>query len=306
MIALALLLATALPEARADTAQAGDGDPLVFSSGIRARLGDGKLRLATLIFTDRAVTVEQDPYSPLRFEYDDLHIRRGRHHLGVPLLDKRMIIDTLLYNLPWIALDGLEALVYHVAIPIAISPAVVFTLRILSRNKGYWLELRTHQPNQSVYLRLPRKKRRRQAIFEELERRDPKKLMVRPPSAVPEPQWMYPVAEGDLAPDFELQDMDGSSWRLSALRGKVVLLNFWATWCGPCRQEMPHLEKLHQRFSERGLVVLGINDEPLIQAREFLSERGMSYPNLHTPDGQVFRQYGIDALPTSLIIDRQG
>ena len=306
MIVLALLFASAPHASRADTVQAGEGDPLVFSEGVRARFGDGKLRPATLIFTDRAVTVEQDPHRPLRFEYDDLHIRRGRHHLGVPLLDMGMMRDTLVYNLPWMFVDGLEGLVYHVAIPIATSSAVVLAWRILRRNKGYWLELHTHRPNQSVYLRLPSKKRRRQAIFDELERRDPKQLMVRPPSTVPKPQWMHSVAEGDVAPDFELEDMEGSSWRLATLRGKVVLLNFWATWCGPCRQEMPHLENLHRRFSQDGLVVLGINDEPLMQAREFLVERGLTFPNLHTPDGLVFREYGIDALPTSLIIDRNG
>ena len=306
VLALALLIATPLHDARADPPQAGEGDPLVVSVGVRARFGDGKLRPATLIISDQAVTVEQDPHQPLRFEYDDLHIRRGRHYQGGPLLDKQVIFDTLTYNLPWVALDGLEGLLYHVAIPIAVTPGVVLMFRMLNRNKGYWLELHTHQPNQSVYLRLPRNKRRRQAIFDEFERRDPKQLMVRPPSPVPKPQWIHPVAEGDLALDFTLEDMDGSPWRLSALRGKVVLLNFWATWCGPCRREMPHLENLHRRFSPDGLIVLGINDEPRAQAREFLSKRGMTFPNLHTPDGQVFRQYGITALPTSLIIDRNG
>jgi len=305
-VALVLVLAMAPLYAGAEDSQVEDIDSVVLSTGIRARFEDGKLRPATLTFTESSVTVEQSPRMPLRFEYDDLHIRRGRHHLGVPIWDKRVIVDSLLNGLPWVVLDGLDALVYHVALPIAISPAVALTFRALRRNKGYWLELHTHQPNQSVYLRLPSKQRRRQAIFEELDRRDPKDLMIRPPGDPRKLQGQNRVAVGDLAPDFELHDMEGMSWELSALRGKVVLLNFWASWCGPCRQEMPHLEGLHRRFAGEGLVVLGINDEPLERAREFLDNIGMTFPNVHTSDGRVFRQYGIDALPTSLIVDRFG
>lgn len=305
-ITLALLLGAASHDARAETPPARDGQPVVFSSGLRARFGDGKLRPAKLVFTERAVTVEQDSHPPQPFVYSDLHIRRGRHYRGGPIFDKRLILEMLLYGAPWIAVDGLSAVIHQVAIPIAISPGVALVLRIRDRNKGHWLELHTHKPRRNVYLRLPGKKSRREAIYEELARRDTRKLMVRPPGAVPKPRWSYPVAEGDLAPNFALEDMDGSTWRLSELRGKVVLLNFWATWCGPCRQEMPHLEKLHRMFSEEGLVLLGVNEESLSQVREYLDEEGITFPNLHTPDGQVFRQYGVNALPTSLIVDRHG
>ena len=307
-ITLSLLLGAASHDARAEKTPARDGHRVVFSSGLRARFEDGKLRPAKLVFTERAVTVEQDSHPPQPFAYKDLHIRRGRHYRGGPIFDKRLILDTLLYNAPLIAISGLNVstAVHSVAIPIAISPAVELIFRILDRDKGHWLELHTHKPRRNVYLRLPGKKSRREAIYKELARRDTRKLIVRPPGTVPKPRWTYPVTEGDMAPDFELEDMDGSTWRLSELRGKVVLLNFWATWCGPCRQEMPHLEKLHRMFSEDGLVLLGVNEESLTQVREYLNEEGIIFPNLHTPDGQVFRLYGVNALPTSLIVDRHG
>ncbi len=282
------------------------GDPVTLSKGIRVRIGDGKLRPAKLVFTDRAVTVEQSSNPPLRFEYGDLHVRRGRHYRGGPLFEPRLILRVVCYNLPGIVIGGAGAAAAVVGGAVAGTTGTTLIFRLIDRNRGYWLELHTHRSDRSAYLRLPGKKQRRQAIFEELARRTPQELIVRPPGAVPNSQWPYVPAEGDPAPDLALEDMDGTPWRLSELQGKVVLLTFWATWCGPCREEMPHLENLHRKFAENGLVVLGLNDEPADRTRKFLQEAGITFPNLHSVDGQEFRLYAIDAIPTSLIVDRRG
>ncbi len=303
--ALAALLIAASSDAAADTKQAGNAAPVTFSKGIRARIENGKLRPAKLVFADRAVTVEQGSIPPLRFAYSDLQVRRGRHYRGGPLFEPRLILEILLGS-PSIVMSSAGAAVAAVGGAIAGTTGTMLIVRLINRNRGYWLELHTHRPNRSAYLRLPRKQQLRQALSAELARRIPKELIVRPPDAAPNPQGRYVPAEGDLAPDFMLEDMDGTSWRLSELQGKVVLLNFWATWCGPCREEMPHLENLHRRFAEQGLVVLGVNDETADRARQFLEETGITFPNLHSADGQEFRLYAIDAIPTSLIVDRSG
>ena len=108
------------------------------------------------------------------------------------------------------------------------------------------------------------------------------------------------------APDFELISMDGTPVRLSDLRGRVVLINFWATWCGPCVREMP----LFQHYSETyagDLVILGIDmqgSQTLVQP--FIEKMGISYPVLLDPSGDVTRQYQVIALPNTFLIDRQG
>jgi len=110
---------------------------------------------------------------------------------------------------------------------------------------------------------------------------------------------------GQPAPDFTLRDMEGQEVRLSDLRGKVVFLAFWASWCGPCRAEAPHLEALYRNYRDQGLVLLGLNREPEHAAEASFARKTFTYPLL-LDAGVVFQQYGIDALPTTFVIDRDG
>ena len=94
---------------------------------------------------------------------------------------------------------------------------------------------------------------------------------------------------------------------LSELRGKVVFLNFWATWCGPCRDEMPSIEALHTKYKDKGLEVLGVNSgERAEEVLAFMRSYNLSFPTVLDRDGTVGRAYGIQAIPTTYLIDREG
>lgn len=110
------------------------------------------------------------------------------------------------------------------------------------------------------------------------------------------------------APDFKLTDSEGRPIQLSALRGRVVLLNFWATWCAPCRAEIPCLVDLQQRYRDRGLTVVGVSldDEGWSAVRPFLTQNQVNYP-VGIGDASLTTAYGgVESLPATLIIDRQG
>jgi len=106
--------------------------------------------------------------------------------------------------------------------------------------------------------------------------------------------------------DFTLSDLQGKTWNLKDQRGKVVLLNFWATWCPPCRKEMPDLEALYSRFKDKGFVVLAISDEEAAKVRPFLAERNITYPVLLDPGRKVHEQLEIEGIPKSFVYDRDG
>jgi len=106
--------------------------------------------------------------------------------------------------------------------------------------------------------------------------------------------------------DFTLADLSGKAWTLSELRGKVVLINFWATWCPPCLKEIPDLEMLYRRFSSQGLVVLGISDEDLAKVEPFVRQHAISYPVMLDPRKTVNRLFEIHGLPKSFVFDRSG
>lgn len=109
------------------------------------------------------------------------------------------------------------------------------------------------------------------------------------------------------APGFELTSRDGSAVALEELRGQVVMVNFWATWCGPCRQEMPHLEALYQRYSDLGFTLLGINvEEDSSGADEYLADTPVSFPILFDPGNRVSELYDVVAMPSTVLIDRSG
>lgn len=111
---------------------------------------------------------------------------------------------------------------------------------------------------------------------------------------------------GSPAPDFVLEDLSGNLVKLSDLKGRLVVLNFWATWCTPCRTEMPEFQEIYQR-NEQDLVVLGINlEESPGDIQDFVSPLNITYPILLDKDGLVSRLYKVIQLPNTYFIDRQG
>jgi peroxiredoxin len=107
-------------------------------------------------------------------------------------------------------------------------------------------------------------------------------------------------------PEFTLKDLSGKTWTFAELRGKVVLVNFWATWCPPCRKEMPDLETLYGRFGSKGLVVLGISDEEAAKVEPFIRERKVSFPVLLDPGRKVNEMFVVEGIPKSFVFDREG
>jgi peroxiredoxin len=120
--------------------------------------------------------------------------------------------------------------------------------------------------------------------------------------------WAASAGElSGVAPNFDLESRDGGRVALADLEGQVVMVNFWATWCGPCRQEMPHLEALYQRYSDLGFTLLGVNvEEDSSGADEFLAETPVSFPILFDPENGVSELYDVVAMPTTVLIDRAG
>ena len=103
-----------------------------------------------------------------------------------------------------------------------------------------------------------------------------------------------------------LTGMDGKTYSLAALRGKVVLVNFWATWCPPCRKEMPDMEKLYRQFAGKGFVVLAISDEDRETVEGFLAKQKYTYPVLLDPGRKVHTAFDVDGIPKSFLFDRTG
>ena len=106
--------------------------------------------------------------------------------------------------------------------------------------------------------------------------------------------------------DFTLTDLQKRKWTLKRLRGKVVLVNFWATWCPPCRREIPDLDALYKRFRDQGLVILAITGEEASIVRPFISQQIVSYPVLLDPARKVKELFLVDGIPESFVYDREG
>ncbi len=106
--------------------------------------------------------------------------------------------------------------------------------------------------------------------------------------------------------DFTLTDLQGKKWTLHDLHGKVVLVNFWATWCPPCRKEMPDLESLYERFKDKGFVILAISDEEQTKVAPFIKEKNISYPVLLDNGDKTNNLFQVEGIPKSFVYNRDG
>jgi len=112
---------------------------------------------------------------------------------------------------------------------------------------------------------------------------------------------------GGPAPAFTLTTLSGQQGALSQYKGQVVMVNFWATWCGPCQQEMPLLDQIYKKYKPAGFTLIGVNvdkDEPAV--KELLARKPVSFPVLLDPANEVSKAYHLDEMPSSVIIDRKG
>lgn len=110
------------------------------------------------------------------------------------------------------------------------------------------------------------------------------------------------------APDFNLKDQYGVVHSLENYKGKVIFLNFWATWCPPCKKEMPDVESIYKEYGEnkKDVIILGINSEKENEVKKFLKDRGYTFPTVIDENSEVMRKYFIQAFPTSFVIDKEG
>jgi len=114
-------------------------------------------------------------------------------------------------------------------------------------------------------------------------------------------------ASTTVAPGFTLPSRSGDSISLEQLKGQVVMLNFWASWCGPCRQEMPLLDQMHKRYSSLGFTLLGVNvEEDTTAAEKWLAQTPVTFPVLYDKDNKVSQLYQVDSMPSTVFIDRKG
>jgi len=121
------------------------------------------------------------------------------------------------------------------------------------------------------------------------------------------PLYANAVGVNDAAPDFTLKSLEGTNLRLEEYRGQVVLINFWASWCGPCREEMPHLARLYEKYRASGFTVLAVNiDEDPAKAARLAQQLGMRFPVLLDTGKQVSRTYDLSAMPSTVLVDRDG
>jgi len=121
------------------------------------------------------------------------------------------------------------------------------------------------------------------------------------------PFGAFALGPGSRAPDFHLRDLAGRPGDLASLRGRVVLLDFWASWCQPCRESFPFYNQLHDEYGRRGLCIVGVSvDEQVSNVRAFLRRTPAKFRILHDPSGGVAARFGPERMPTSFLVDRNG
>lgn len=118
---------------------------------------------------------------------------------------------------------------------------------------------------------------------------------------------MAKPVSGEKSPDFTLKSRDGGNMKLSEQRGNIVLVNFWASWCGPCREELPAFEELYQEYQDMGVEILAVNvDDEAEKANVLLQDIEVSFPVLFDTSGDVSKLYDVSAMPTTVLVDRDG
>lgn len=118
------------------------------------------------------------------------------------------------------------------------------------------------------------------------------------------------IEPGQKAPDFQLKTSEGEEVSLSSFKGKHVFINFWATWCPPCKAEMPHIQKFYEEHKDKGVVVLSVNlthiDKDMGTVRRFVENNGLTFPVVYDEMGKVDAVYKADTIPTSYVVDKEG
>jgi peroxiredoxin/outer membrane lipoprotein-sorting protein len=182
-----------------------------------------------------------------------------------------------------------------------VDPARALVLKSVHRTEGQWTGTKTTT--------------RMELTFDEIlvEEAPPDELFAfEPPAGAKEVEdfTMGSATRTDLsgkaAPDFRLDDLDGRPHRLANYRGKVVVLDFWASWCAPCRKELPAIERLHREYGSKGLVVLAVNTESHKVASSFMKKYGYSFTVLTDVEGAVFHDYAIASIPVTVVVDKEG
>ncbi len=115
------------------------------------------------------------------------------------------------------------------------------------------------------------------------------------------------VGEGAVAPEIALKDRSGKLVRIADLKGHVVVVDFWASWCAPCREELPVLDALYRKYRDRGLIVIGVGqDKEAGNVAKFLRASPLTFPVVHDPEGKVADRYAPPKMPSSYVLDKQG
>ena len=277
-------------------------------SGLRARIVDGPIRKASLTFRESAVTLQVKGEAPEEYDYDAMILRRGRHHIARRLYPAVLKWWTIAYTALGVLGGSLEAPGLHaasVAIYVGIPNAIYFAVARPWQNR--WLNLHsTAAEHRCGFVVLPRGGHARRSLVEEFSRRLGDEIRIPPDLRGRSTKEPLIAAVGSSAPEFALADLDGNHHSSSDFRGRTLLLNFWATWCGPCRKDLPSLQRLQERHKGSDLAVMSVIDGSPEQAKSLLDARRIDYPTLLDEGSSTFSSYGVMNVPTTVVIDQNG